>query len=144
MNDSDLSERVRRNIERQKSIMRWAFVVVHLLFCVFALILVATEPFQAGATNREAQLLVFLLVSLFMHFMSALISSGRIDKRFVGRAVNEELGQEIMADYLSKHMSGRLEKPKRDRAQIDADYVTVNDEGELVPDSEKRKADHSG
>jgi len=140
MKDSDLSERVQRNIERQKSIMRWAFVVVHLLFCVFALILVTTQPIPANISDLEGALLVFLVVSLFMHFMSVLISSGRMDKRFVGRAINEELGQEIMAEYLSS----RMEKPKRDTAQIDADYVTVNDEGELVPDSEKRKADQSG
>jgi hypothetical protein len=142
IDNRELRDRILKNLARQKAILRWAFFGVHAVLLFIAVVLLQSrlgDPELAAQIPSPAQdaiyvPLIFLFITLILHFVIALIDRGAADKQFARQAVAQELGNQ----FIEEQLGWGAEKSKRESAHLDADYVTVNDEGELVPDDEKQ------
>jgi hypothetical protein len=138
IHDPEFYERVEQNVKRQKRNLRWTAFGLNaaaFLFYVFFLIASQSDPTSPIANippQRWEVLVVPLglwLIVLGVHFGSVWADSGKTDKEMMARAMTQELGQQVMDEALRRSMN----KPKRDTSHLDEDYVTINDEGEIVP-----------
>lgn len=142
-----LNERVQKGIQRRKAIDRWGALAVHAVVAIASIIAfgvllpILDDPKVAGLSlpfNPQVMLGVLIILQVFalsVHLVSALADSGRLDKSMASEVVTRELGQQFIDDQLAR----QSEKPKRDSAHLESDYVTIDDEGELVPDEEARR-----
>lgn len=143
LNRQKLGEHIQNSLQRQRRIARWSAFALNAIFFLISLILVIlvlSDPTSYAAAipveSREIFIVPLALwfIAVCSHLVSALTDSGMIDREMRERAVTEALNQQIIEEALGG------EKPKRDTARLDADAVTINDEGELVPlDEVQRK-----
>ncbi len=138
INDPELYERVEQNVKRQKSNLRWTAFGLNaasfLLYLIFLIVSLSdpTSPIANIPPQRWEVFVVPLglwLIVLGVHFGSAWADSGKSDKEFAARAMNQELGRQILDEALRRAAG----KPKRDTSRLEDNYVTINDEGEIVP-----------
>jgi hypothetical protein len=146
IDSQDLSERVQKYVQRQKAFMRWGFFVSHVfLFAISLFIGIGTfsETYWADIPEPLQTVMIFPLVlwfiALMFHLGSTLAGGGILDRQLAAQGVTKELGKQFIEQQLG--MIG--DKPKRDTSHLDADYVTINEEGELVPDGEHHHAHRS-
>jgi fumarate reductase subunit D len=148
MNDlqnQELSQRVQRRMRRRKVGGRWGALAVHTVISMIALgvlLPILNDPKLASlALPFDPQaalgvLIILLIFSLAVHLASVVIDSGLTDEKMASEALAQELGKQFIEDQLA-----RLgEKPKRESAHLESDYVRINEEGELVPDEDARKS----
>ena len=138
LHDPDFYERVEQNVKRQKRNLRWtAFGLNAAAFVIYVLFLIASVSnpdsplFNIPPQSWEVFVvpLGLWLIVLGVHFGSVWADSGKSDKDMTARAMNQELGQQVMNEALRRAVN----KPKRDTARLEDRFMTINDEGEIVP-----------
>jgi hypothetical protein len=152
INSPSLRERVEKRVKGRKQTVRWVFfivsLIVTLIFTGIAWGVAASDPAIWETIFREdsagALVLIFPTLAGFMsllyHFLSLAMDSGMGERQMRAQILTEELGQSLLEDQL-REVEDR-EKRKRDAARLDADAVTINDEGELVPLDETQDEQH--
>ncbi len=136
----DLMNRIDRAVQQRKRLLRYIMLgtstFLYVLFMALMWgIFLTDEPIRNSITDLEQ--VAGLLVLPTVGWLVTLILVGvaqMADTRFMEEAIRREvMGRELSRELVERYMAERAGKAKRDDSAADEPYVTVSDDGELIP-----------
>lgn len=136
----DFEERIDRAVRQRKCLLRYIMLgtstFLYVLFMALMWgIFLTDEPIRSSITDLEqvAGLLVLptvgWLVSLILIGI-AQIADARFMEEFIRRDI---MGRELSQQLVERYMAEQADKAKRHDSAHEEPYVTVSDDGELIP-----------